>query len=120
MPREGMMLVGDKGKILADFRCENPQLIPESRMKSYLNGRTLPKESEKEDWAPTWIDAFLNKKQSPGSFLLAGSVTETILLGAVALRAGKKVKYDSEAMKILNVPEANQYLYRTYRKGWEL
>jgi hypothetical protein len=47
-------------------------------------------------------------------------VTETILLGAVALRAGKKVKYDSNQMKITNDKEANQYLYREYRRGWEL
>jgi hypothetical protein len=38
----------------------------------------------------------------------------------VALRAGKKVLLDSENMKITNVAEANKYLYREYRKGWEL
>ena len=68
----------------------------------------------------TWIDAFKNKKQSPGSFLLAGPISETINLGAIALRARKRVVYDSAAMKITNVAEANQYLTREYRKGWEL
>lgn len=67
-----------------------------------------------------WIDAFKNGTQSPGSFIYAGPVTETILLGAVALRAGKKVEYDSASMKITNVPEANKYLTREYRPGWEL
>jgi hypothetical protein len=38
----------------------------------------------------------------------------------VALRAGKKVEYDTENMKITNVPEANKFLVREYRKGWEL
>jgi hypothetical protein len=47
-------------------------------------------------------------------------VTETILLGAVALRARKKVEYDSVNMKITNAPEANQFLTREYRQGWEL
>jgi len=42
------------------------------------------------------------------------------LLGAVALRAGEKVEYDSANMKITNMPEANKYLVREYRKGWEL
>jgi hypothetical protein len=41
-------------------------------------------------------------------------------LYAVALRTGRKLKYDAEAVKITNVPEANQYLTREYRKGWEL
>jgi hypothetical protein len=66
------------------------------------------------------VEAFRKGVESPGSFLKAGPVTETILLGAVALRAGKKVNYDSENMKITNHPDANKYLFREYRKGWEL
>lgn len=119
MPAEGMLFVGDKGKILAGFRCENPQLLPKSKMQGYLQGKTMPKEAgDRND--NVWIDAFLQKKESPGSFLLAGPVTETILLGGVALRAGKKVVYDSAKMKITNLPEANDFLYREYRNGWEL
>jgi hypothetical protein len=119
LPREGMMIVGDKGKILAGFRCEDPQLIPESKMTSYLNGQPAPKENAHRN-NDVWIDAFKNKAQSPGSFLYTGPITETILLGGVALRAGKKVEYDSANMKITNLPDANKYLVREYRKGWEL
>src|SRR4030095_4800750 len=119
LPREGMMIVGDKGKILAGFRCEDPQLIPENKMTSYLNGQPAPKENaDRND--DVWIDAFKNKTQSPGSFLYTGPITETILLGGLALRAGKKVEYDSANMKITNVREANKYFVREYRKGWEL
>ena len=67
-----------------------------------------------------WIDAFKEKKQSPGSFLLASTISETINLGAIALRARKKVLYDSSKMEITNIPEANKFLTREYRKGWEL
>lgn len=120
MPSEGMMFVGDKGKILGGFRNEDPVLLPESRMKSYLQGSTLTKEEETESRDDVWIDAFREKKQSPGSFLLAGPVSETINLAAVALRAGKKVLYDADKMQITNVPDANKLLRREYRKGWEL
>lgn len=116
---EGMMFVGDKGKIVAGFRTENPRLLPESKMASYLNGQPPPKE-EIIGGGPYWIDAFKNKKESPGSFLNAGPVTETILLGAAALRAKKKLEYDSKNMKITNDEAANKYFYREYRKGWEL
>lgn len=119
LPEEGMMFVGDKGKILGGFRNENPVLIPDSRMKSYLNGQTLSKEEPRRS-DDAWIDAFREKKQSPGSFLLAGPISETINLGAIALRTRKKVIYDAQKMEITNVPEANQYLKRTYRPGWEL
>ncbi len=44
----------------------------------------------------------------------------TINLAAVALRAGKRLEYDSEAMKITNDDEANKYLTREYRTGWEI
>lgn len=119
MPTEGMMFVGDKGKILGGFRNEDPVLLPESRMKSYLGGETLPK-TEAQRGDDIWIDAFRDKKQSPGSFLLAGPVSETINLGAIALRTGKKVLYDAAEMRITNIPDANKYLRREYRKGWEL
>jgi hypothetical protein len=119
LQREGMMFVGDKGKILAGFRCEKPQLIPEAKMRSYLNGQQAPEDTvDRRD--DVWIDAFKNKVQSPGSFLYAGPITETILLGGVALRAGRKVSYDAANMKISNFPEADKYLVREYRKGWEL
>jgi len=116
---EGMMFVGDKGKIISDFRNENPRLIPESRMKSYLNGQEMPKETD-ENGTKYWINAFKTKTQSPGSFLKAGAVTETILLGGVALRAKGKVDYDTVNMKITNNEDANKFLRREYRPGWEL
>jgi hypothetical protein len=119
MPTEGMMFVGDKGKILAGFRCESPVLIPEKAMKDYLPDHTAPDENSSRGDDP-WIDAFKEKKQSPGSFLLAGPISETINLGAVALRAGKRVVYDTKSMKITNDEAANKFLTRVYRKGWVL
>jgi len=116
---EGMMFVGDKGKIVGGFRCENPRLLPADKMTAYMKGKQPYKENV-ENGDPYWIRAFKNNTQSPGSFLNAGPVTETILLGGVALRAKKKVDYDSAAMKITNDEAANKYLYREYRKGWEL
>ncbi|MCX6253928.1 MAG: gfo/Idh/MocA family oxidoreductase [Bacteroidia bacterium] len=114
---EGMMFVGDKGKIIAQFGGESPVLYPEN--KPAVVNKSAP-ESERQDSNSVWIDAFKNNTQSPGSFIYAGPVTETILLGGVALRARRRVEYDSENMKITNVPDANKFLVREYRKGWEL
>jgi Oxidoreductase family, C-terminal alpha/beta domain/Oxidoreductase family, NAD-binding Rossmann fold len=116
---EGMMFVGDKGKIVSGFRNESPKLLPESKMKSYLDGKEAPK-NVMENGEKYWIEAFKNKTQSPGSFLGARAVTETILLGGVALRSKKKLIYDSASMKITNDNDANKFLYREYRKGWEM
>jgi hypothetical protein len=112
---EGLMFVGDKGRIIGDFRGENPVL--------YTGGKKITPEKEireREDRNDSWINAFRTNTQAPGSFIYAGPVTETILLGGVSLRTGKKLNYNSAEMKITNVPEANKYLTREYRKGWEL
>lgn len=116
LTREGMMFVGEKGRIIAGFRGEDPVM--------YVNGKEEKLPLVDDEAAPrgnaSWIEAFKNNKQAPGSFLYAGPVTETILLGAVALRAGRKVDYDTMSMKITNYPDANKYLTREYRSGWEL
>lgn len=117
LPREGMMFVGEKGKILAGFRGEDPLVIPGKLMQGQ---KPAPEQESRIDGNNVWIDAFRNRKQSPGSFIYAGPVTETILLGSVALRARKKVEYDTASMKITNIEDANQFLLREYRKGWEL
>jgi hypothetical protein len=117
-PREGMMIVGDKGKIVAGFRGESPYLIPESKMNYIVKDEQREAEGFRGD--EVWINAFMNNTQTPGSFILAGPVTETINLGAVALRAGKRIEYDTSGMKITNAADANKYLTREYRKGWEL
>jgi predicted dehydrogenase len=116
---EGMMFVGDKGKILASFHGNSPRLIPEKRMREYA-GRNETGGRERTRRSDTWAACIRNKKESPGSFLRADAVNETINLGAVALRAGKKVDYDTRSMRITNLGDANKYLTREYRKGWEL
>ncbi len=119
LDREGMMFVGEKGKILAGFRGQNPRIIPERKMKEYLGDEEIPEE-EGDRGDKFWIDAFKSRTQGPGSFWHAGTVTETTNLGAIALRARKKIAWDSKNMKVTNDEEANKFLYREYRAGWEL
>ncbi len=41
-------------------------------------------------------------------------------MGNIALRVGHRIEWDPLAFRITNCREANQYLFREYRKGWEL
>jgi hypothetical protein len=67
------------------------------------------------------VNAFRSGKSTYGSFLLAGPISDAFNLGAISLRlGGKRLRFDAAAMKITNAPEANRYLVREYRKGWEL
>ena len=119
LEKEGLLIIGDQGKIIAGFRGDKPRLLPDTKMTAALNGQSSPTDviTRGEN---VWLDAFKNKTQSPGSFLNAVAITETIQLGAVALRAKKKLIYDTATMKITNNEEANKYFYREYRKGWEM
>jgi hypothetical protein len=124
LPAEGMMFVGDKGKILAGFRVEEPRLIPEKRMSKYKKLPPPPPGPERQpgEVVPSlrqWFEACRGGKQSAGSFLNAGPISEAVNLYAIALRTRKKLLYDAASTTITNVPEANRYLSREYRKGWE-
>lgn len=124
---EGMMFVGDQGKILAGFRGENPRIIPERKSREYwaAKGVAAPAATERGRGqggrGSAWIEAFKGGKPTYGNFLLAGPISEAFNLGAISLRlGGKRLLWDSENMKITNLPEANKHLVREYRKGWEL
>ncbi len=123
-PIEGIMFVGDNGKIFAGFNGQNPRLAAKGKIEPLF-----PEEPGREpgrrpggqgDRSSVWLPSFRGGEPSPGSFLNAGGISDAVTLGTVSLRAGRKVVFDSESMKITNVPEANKYLVREYRKGWEL
>jgi hypothetical protein len=128
VPASGMLFVGDKGKIL------DGRIIPESKMKAYPGEQppvTVPRGQQQQGAAYTigslppgfdkWIAACKGgPKDTPGNFLSAGPLSTMVNLGYVALRAGRKIEYDPIKMAISNYPEANKYLTREYRNGWEL
>jgi hypothetical protein len=61
-------------------------------------------------------------KSTSGDFAYASAITEFLLLGHLAIKAGvgKKVEWDSAHMRCMNIPEVNHWVRREYRKGWEL
>jgi hypothetical protein len=67
-----------------------------------------------------FINACKTGKQYPGNFTEAEHITEAINLYAVSLRTGRTLKYDAANVKITNVPEANKWLDREYRTGWDI
>ena len=124
---EGMMFVGDKGRVLAGFRGESPRLIPEQRMRDHQAAATSRQEPPRDrsrdraQRAAAWVEAVRGGKATHGDFLLAGSISDAFNLAAVSLRmGGRKLLFDAANAEVTNVPEANRYLTREYRRGWEL
>ncbi len=128
---EGMLYIGDKGKILAGFRGENPRLIPEARMAQYRTAKNLPAPPARGDRGARaagqppreipWVTTFRGGPPTYGDFLFGIPISDAFNLASISLRlGGKKLLWDAENVKITNLPEANKYLVREYRKGWEL
>jgi hypothetical protein len=128
LPAEGMLFVGDQGKILGGFRAENPRIIPEAKSRAYWGAKGVPPPAPQERRRDQttrrpalWLEAFQGGKPSVGDFLLAGPISEAFNLGSISLRmGGKRLLWDAANMKVTNLPEANKYLVRECRPGWEL
>lgn len=126
---EGMMFVGDQGKILGGFHGEEARIIPEKKMQEYRSAKGLPaaepasaeRGRRRNDAISLWAAACKGGTATYGDFLLAQPISDAFTLGAVSLRmGGRRLLFDSASAKIGNLPEANKYLTREYRKGWEL
>ncbi len=116
---EGLLFIGDRGKILCAFNGGHPQLIPESRMSNYKQPpKTLPRSPGNER---EWLDACKGSKVKPGgNFEFSGLVTETLLLGNVASRTGQRLNWDRSNLKVPNSEAAQKLVSPERRKGWEL
>jgi len=121
LPAEGMMFVGDKGKILAGFNVQDPQIISGTKMeKTVVDNTNKGNQVERGAQALSlFTDACKSGKQYPGNFSEAEFLTEAVNLYAVALRSRSLLKYDASTRTITNVSDANKYLSRTYRSGWD-
>jgi hypothetical protein len=118
MPEEGLLFVGDNGKILGGFNGDNPRLIPKARMLDFKEpAKTLPRPIEELD---QFIRACHGGPASDACFENAYPFAETILLGTIALRVNKKLKWDSAKMEFTNSKEANDLKVRKNRPGWEV
>jgi hypothetical protein len=121
LPAEGMMFVGDKGKVLAGFRGEAARVLSGSAKDSSDEAAPRPARRDRRVREEAWVAAVRGGTPTYGDFSLAGPISDAFNLGAVSLRmGGRRLLFDAAAAKVTNVPQANRYLTREYRQGWEL
>jgi len=119
---EGMLIIGDKGKILCDFRATNPRLIPKARQAAFA-GSIVAKDFDTTSAEDEWVNELKNKtKASKGSFEQVAPLAEAVTLANIALRVPyKRLLWDAAKMEFTNSPEANKLVRREQtRPGWEL
>jgi len=116
----GAVLVGSKGKLYFN-RGNTKWLIKANGVMADVTHipKSIPR-VKNEDYE--WQEAIRNNDpdQPLSNFKRSGPFSEVVLLGNVAIRAGKKIEWDSKNLRVTNAPEANAYIKREYRDGWSL
>ncbi|MDB5174369.1 MAG: gfo/Idh/MocA family oxidoreductase [Phycisphaerales bacterium] len=113
---DGCLFIGDKGMLLADY--DKHVLLPEKEFADFK--RPAPTIARSPGHHEEWIEACKTGKPTAADFQYSGLLTEANHLGNVAFRVGKKLKWDSVALRATNAPEADAYIRRERRAGWEL
>ena len=121
----GCILVGEKGMIYSpnDYGAEYV-MLPDEQFENYQKPpQSLPRNGQSDvGMKKEWVAAIKGGPPAMSNFNYSARLSEFILLGNVAIRAGAQhpLQWDGEAMKVTNWPEANAFLKREYRKGYEL
>jgi predicted dehydrogenase len=117
----GAMFEGSKGFLVADFQSR--LLFPQGNDADMTYYKPRAKEAlipPLGNFQQQWIDACKGDLKTSCDFGYASDMIEMMMLGLVAYRVGKKIKYDGAAGQVTDSAEANQYLSRAYREGWTL
>lgn len=114
-PAESAMLVGTEGSLLVQHGG-GLTLLPQSKYKNHR----IPSFRDRNHYHH-FIDACLGGENTESHFAQSGPMTEAILLGTIAIRIpGETLEWDNKNMKIPNYPEAEKYIQRKYRDGWNV
>jgi len=139
----GVIFIGTKGKMMCGTYSSLPSLLPTSRNQEVKTPQTIKRiAGGAEGHYGQWVEACIagyGKMEVSSDFAIAGPLTESILMGNLAIRSydirkprennatqfdypgrGIKLLWDGPNMKITNFDEANQFVKREYRQGWKI
>jgi len=114
LPGSGSVLVGEKGTLVIPH-VASPKLFPEEKFAGFKMEMVPAR-----DHYISWADACRGEGKTTSSFDYSGPLTETVLLGSVAIRVpGETLTWSATDLKVTNSAQANALLTKSYRKGWE-
>ena len=139
----GSVFYGEKGILVTDTYSGNPRVYLNDGTKAEAPAKTLARiKNDTSGHIANFVDGILDGVKTSSPFSIAGPLTESVLMGNLAVRAfqykqlkpGKTatdwapynypgrtlLNWDGEAMKITNYKPANAWVGREYRKGWEI
>jgi predicted dehydrogenase len=113
-PGAGSIFIGTEGAMLLPH-FSLATLFPRAKFKDFK----FPRVNGLKHWEQ-FVNACRGEGKTTADFAYAGPLTETILLGNIAARfPHATLEWNSRRMKF-DLTEANQYVRRKYRKGWEV
>jgi predicted dehydrogenase len=114
----GVVFVGDKGILAANYG--RWKLYPEKDFAGYRppSPSIPPSIGHHAEWVAACLKG--NRKAATCNFDYGGPLSESVLLGTAAYRTGKALEWDAKNLKATNAPDADQFIRRAYRKGWEI
>ena len=111
VPDNGSVLVGEHGSLLMGYKS-----------KARLLGvkGDIPRRPTTSHYLE-WTEAVRGKGKTTTPFSYSAPLTETVLLGNVAVRyPGRELRWDSKALRFVGASEADRWIRPTYREGWKI
>jgi hypothetical protein len=106
--------MGSKGMLLSDY--DRHVLLPEKDFAGFKRPAPFIKDSIGHH--AEWIRACKTGEPTTCNFAYSGALTESVLLGNLAYRVGKRIDWDSPGLRAKGCPEADQFIQHHYREGW--
>ena len=115
IPAQGSVFLGAKGVMVLPHIAK-PELLPADKYRDFA----MPEVKGEDHWHQ-FVEAVRGNGKTSAGFDYSGPLTEAVLLGSVATRFPKTtLKWNASGLKFTNEKEANQYVRRSYRPGWEV
>jgi hypothetical protein len=116
LPGSGSILIGEKASLLLPHGGVSPPVVLVDGKPADVKLEPVPA----VDHYGTWVEACRGSGKAASNFSYAGPLTETVLLGSVAIRTpGETLTWDAAGLAIPNNKSAHSLLRKEYRKGWE-
>jgi predicted dehydrogenase len=113
---DGVLFVGEKGSLITGYMSH--KLLPEEKFRDFQPPQPyIPRSIGHHN---EWIQACKDGSPTTCNFDYSGALTETVLLGLVSYRCQSPLEWDAEGLTATNCPEADRFIRKEYRKGWEL
>jgi Oxidoreductase family, NAD-binding Rossmann fold/Oxidoreductase family, C-terminal alpha/beta domain len=114
LPASGSALLGEKGTLVIPH-VKMPKLFPEEKFASF----EIPVVPARDHYV-SWADACRGEDKTTSHFDYAGPLTETVLLGSIAIRQpGTALSWNADKLELAGSPNAQGMLTKSYRTGWQ-